>query len=1096
MPTDRETAVLEAGVQAFVAFLPGTVYAAVAPLEVSGAATREPVPFAKRDSLKFRPYREGEAWGQKWDSAWFRVRGAVPREWKGKTVVASIKFGGEACVFSAEGVPVQGLTSGDAWGHVIRRDRFPVAAPARGGERVDLWVEAAANGLFGVFRDSHPNPERAYDEHYEAKVESVRLCVFDEEAWRLCIEAETLLRLMKSLPERSPQRAMILHALARAADAWRFGAPNPAEVRPLLAPALKLAGGDGRGATTAVGHAHIDIAWLWRIRESIRKCARTFSSQLALIEKYPDYVFGASQPQLYAFVKEHYPGLFKRIQAAVKAGRWEPQGAMWVEADCNLAGGEALVRQILLGKKFYRDEFGVDVRNLWLPDVFGYSAALPQILAQAGVDTFLTQKMSWNQFNKFPHHTFIWRGLDGTGVLTHFPPENNYGSDLGPDKLRFAADNFEERGFLPEFLTLFGYGDGGGGPTAEQIEAGLLQRDMAGVPSVRLGAAQAMFDRLHERRDELKEWRGELYLELHRGTYTTQAANKRSNRLAELQLRRIEMLFAGLPPAAYPAAELDRAWKTVLKLQFHDIIPGSSIGAVYEDSRKDYAEVFAALDALEADALRKLADASPAGSAGMKKRRTAAHIAALQNSMSAGASCLECGNKERLPLSNLRGAQTLSLANTLSQAFRGAVFIPGCTAAALRTPQGGIVPLQHTQDGAWAALELPGLSCTAFTADGRTPKAARISSNAAVHPAYETAAPGGALKRGLKHRATPANERVLENALVRYEFDRGGRLVRAFDKETGREAMRPGDAGNVLSLYQDWPNYWDAWDIEQQAERQRIADARLLDFRPGGNGPAMQTLELEWAVGESRLTQEVRLAANSKRLDFVTKADWRESRKLLRVAFPVDVEAAEASFEVQFGVYKRPTHRNTSWDAARFEVCAHRFADLSEADYGVALLNDCKYGCKVEGRTLELSLLRAPFYPDPKADRGAHIFTYSLLPHAGRLEDSEVMAQAHALNQPPVVAAGALKWALPLEVTGGGVLVEAVKRAESGKGWIVRLYEPRGVRAACEVRTRSPKTKLAAAGIMEEARENVPLAKGAATLRFRPFEIKTLLVTE
>ncbi len=1028
MPTDRETAILEAQVQAFVAFLPDTLHPEFAPLELCGAVTQEPVPFARKDSLHFRPYGEGDTWGRKWDSAWFRVRGTVPRAWKGRTVVARLKFGGEACVFSDEGVPVQGLTSGDAWGHTVRRDRFPIAKPARGGETVDIWIEAAANGLFGVFRDSHPNPERAYDEHYEAKIETVRLCVFDEEAWHLWVEADLLLRLMKSLPARDPQRALILNALVRAADAWRFGAPNAAAVRPLLAPVLALKGGGGRCATVAVGHAHIDLAWLWRIRESIRKCARTFSSQLALIGEYPDYVFGASQPQLHAFVKEHYPALFERIRGAVKAGRWEPQGAMWVEADCNLAGGEALVRQILYGKKFWRDEFGVDVRNLWLPDVFGYSAALPQILLQAGVDTFLTQKMSWNQFNKFPHHTFIWRGLDGTGILTHFPPENSYSSDLGPDKLRFAAENFEERGFLPEFLTLFGYGDGGGGPTAEQIEAGLLQRSMAGAPSVRFGSAQEMFDRLHERRDELQEWRGELYLELHRGTYTSQAANKRCNRLAELQLRRIEMLFSGLPPAVYPAAELERIWKVALKLQFHDIIPGSSIGAVYEDSRKEYAEIFRSMAFLEASALQKLV-----------------------------------GDEE---------TDSVSLVNTLSQPFRGAVFLPGCTAAALRGPGGAAVPLQRTEGGAWAALELPGLSSAAYSALAKAPKT--------VKPAPPARRAG----------------RVLENALVRYEFDRGGRLVRAFDKEAAHEAMRSGDRGNVITLYQDWPNYWDAWDIEQQAARQPLGEARLLEFRRGEDGPAVQSLLLEWAVGESRLTQEVRLAANSKRLDFVTRAEWRECRKLLRVGFDVDVEAAEAAFEVQYGVYKRPTHRNTSWDAARFEVCAHRFADLSEADYGVALLNDCKYGCTVAGRTLGLSLLRAPFYPDPDADRGEHLFTYSLLPHAGRLEDSGVMAEAHALNQPPVVAEGVLGWAPPLEVTGGGVLVEAVKRAESGKGWIVRLYEPRGIRSTCGIRTRSPKAKVSVAGIMEDERESVPLAKGAATFKFRPFEIKTLLVTE
>lgn len=1029
---DRQTDFYKKHIERFLNYLPELFYSAFVPLEVMGTTAADPIPFAKLNGCKFRKMHEGEVWGNRWESGWFKLSGTVPRDWTGKTVVARLNFRGEACVFSAAGEPLQGLTDGSVYTWATHlRERFPLASPCKGGEKVELLVEAAANGIFGIFRDDDPVPGRDYREDYVGKLECVRLCVFEEEIWRLYIEARQLHSLMTSLPERDPQRAQILHALVKAANAFRPLAPNPVEARRLLAPVLAATADSTRLATTAVGHAHIDTAWLWPMRETVRKCGRTFSSQLRLIERYPGYVFGASQAQLYQFVKDHYPSLYKRIQRAVADQRWEVQGAMWVEADCNIPSGESLVRQVLYGKKFFKQEFGVDVRNLWLPDVFGYSAALPQILRLAGVDTFLTQKLSWSQFNPFPHHTFIWKGLDGTGILTHFPPENTYNSNMEAGSLRRAAENFRENGYLPEFMTLFGIGDGGGGPLEEHLEAGRLMQNLAGVPRVTFGPAQAMFDRLKEHEAELPSWEGELYLELHRGTYTTQARNKRQNRRLEQHLRRVEILYAALPLADYPAAALERLWKTVLTNQFHDIIPGSSIGQVYVDSQREYAQVEAELRDLEAAALKRLAVA-PA-------------------------------KKEK--------AEQISFVNTLSHSFQGLVHVPGLASGSLEGPDGVRHPLQPAAEGgSWAAVSLPGLASVPF----------RVVSGPAP------AKPAKSKRRGA----------VLENGLIRYEFSDEGLLVRAFDKETNREVMRKGEAGNRLSLYQDWPHNWDAWDVDITYEQQLVAHAQLTGMEVVEAGPVAQAVKLTWLAGESPVTQTVRLGANSRRLDFVTRVEWKECRKMLRVAFPVDVTASEATYEVQFGAIRRPTHRNTSWDWARFETCGHRFADLSDQQYGVALLNDSKYGYKVFGRTLDLNLLRSPYSPDPTADRGEQLFTYSLLPHTGRFEDSNVLAEAHALNQPVLVADGNVAFRMPVELLPEGVLVETVKKAESEKSWVVRFYEPRGFSASCRLRAPEDAIKIWEAGIIENPLAVVPLREDEAVLHFRPFEIKTILIRQ
>jgi alpha-mannosidase len=1028
--TSKEVRFYEQRIPRLIDYLPNYMYPKSVALGIEGVTDPEPIPFKALSKPRFKPMAEGQTWGKDWDSAWFRLHGRVPRDWAGKTVVARLNFGGEACVFSARGEPLQGLTEGSVFGHATR-ERYPLFSPCKGGEKVNLLVEAAVNSLFGIHRDPHPVPDKPYSEGKQARIECVRLCVFDEEMFHLWLDATVLYRLMNALPEREPQRAQLLHALTKAVDAFRYDTPNPGELRAILAPHLRRKGDETLLATTAVGHAHIDTGWLWPVRESIRKCARTFSSQLRLIEEYPGYVFGASAAQHYQFVKDHYPALYEGIRKAVADGSWEVQGATWVEADNNVPSGESLVRQILYGKLFFRDEFGVEVRNLWLPDVFGYSAALPQILRKAGVDFFLTQKISWSQFNRFPHHTFLWRGIDGTEILTHFPPEDNYNAGLEPDRLRYAAENFEERGFLPEFLTLFGIGDGGGGPTQEQVERGLRMRDLAGCPRLCFGKAQDALDRLQAHARELAVWNGELYLELHRGTLTTQARNKRLNRLVELHFRRTEMLWSCLPPSRYPQAELEQLWKTFLTNQFHDIIPGSSIREVYETSRREHEEVLAALDKLDERAVKLLR--------GSASRKT----------------------------------PTVTVFNPLSHAFRGAFQLPGVKGTALKTADGQLLPVQPDgSGGGWVAAELPGLSCRRFS----------VISESAPPPARSASA----VSSGAAH--------VLENGLVRYEFDSQGRLARAFDKETGREVMRPNELGNVLSLYEDWPANWDAWDVDISYEQQLRETARLVSARISAAGPSLAALSFEFQVGKSSIRQEVRLPSNSRRLDFVTHVDWRECRKMLRVSFAVDVMAAEASYEIQFGAYRRPTHRNTTWDMAKFEVCGHRFVDLSDEGRGVALLNDCKYGHKVRENVLDTNLLRSTFHPDPTADRAAHDLTYSLLPHSGRLEDSSVVAEAHALNQPPLVFDGKVSAKLPCTVLGKGVVLDALKKAEREDAWVVRLYEPVGREAECELRLSDASAQLWEAGIMEDAQRQVPTENGSAGLLFRPFELKTLLI--
>jgi alpha-mannosidase len=985
--------------------------------------------FEQRTAGQFQPISRGMPWGKDWQRAWFHMKGTVPAAWKNKTVAVRINLGGEALIFDKNGVPRYGLSVHSLWaGHDFRRDRYIITSPADGGENVELWLEASAGQLFGLqlHVDKGDQVPKQFGK-YEAKLNETVLAVFRQDIWHLYLDFRVLNEQMHALPENSVRRLRILHTLNRAIDGFNGSEFNVCKTRQILQELLHQKNTASDLSTAAIGHAHLDTAWLWPVDESIRKCARTFANQLDLMDRYPGYKFGASQAQHYAFVKQYYPGLYSRIKEKVKQGRWEIQGGMWVEADNNLIGGESMVRQILHGKNFFKEEFGIDINNHWLPDVFGYSAALPQIMKKSGLDYFVTQKLSWNQFNRLPHHTFRWRGIDGTEVITHFPPEDDYNSELLPSKLMEARDNFTENYYLDEFLTLFGIGNGGGGPTEEIIETGLRLKNMEGVPGVKFTFAQEFLERLEDKRNQLPVWVGELYMEGHRGTYTTHAENKKMNRRMEHYLRELEILYASLPLTEYPSAELDAMWKTLLLNQFHDIIPGTSITPVYHETHRQYTELLTRYTRLKEHALRQMLE----------------------------------------PRNN-----SVSLINTLSYTYTRPVKLPPhWSGYEIVTQQGTEVHQQQENGCPIIQLSIPPLSVVTLI-KGKT----------------KTQPPPSSFQKSL----------VLENELICYEFSERGTISRIFDRENQREVLPAGTEGNQIILYEDRPADWDAWDIDIYYENQHLQQARLETYETVANGPVRQGIEFHYTIGNSSISQNVYLDAHSKRLDFKTCVNWNEDHKLLRVSFPLNVRSDTATYEIQYGHVKRSTHRNTGWEMAKFEAVGHRYADLSDRDYGAALLNDSKYGYKIHENEISLSLLRAPTMPDPHADRGRHTFTYCFLPHSGELIDSAVLSEAAQLNQPVICADGTngQNTRFPVSMDTEDIVMEVIKKAEKESALILRLYEPRGKEATANLTIANAEVLDAfESDLMENNQSKPTLKQGILTLHVTPFEIKTIKLT-
>ncbi|MDA8752945.1 glycosyl hydrolase-related protein, partial [Candidatus Marinimicrobia bacterium] len=665
-----------------------------------------------------------------------------------------------------------------------------------------------------------------------------------------------------------------------------------------------------------------------------------------------------------------------------------------------------------------KDEFDVEVDNLWLPDVFGYSAAMPQILKKSGVNYFLTQKMSWSQFNDFPHQTFNWRGIDGTEVLTHFPPENTYNSELDTEFLLPAQSTFKEKDKLDEFISLFGVGDGGGGPKPENIELGRRMANLENAPKVHFDTAVNFFDRLNGQKDKLDTWVGELYLELHRGTLTTHGLVKKQNRKLENKLRTVEMLWSCLPMDKYPLEKLDGLWKKVLLNQFHDIIPGSSINLVYQTTHKEYTEVHSGCDEL-LDAASKL-----------------------------------LFNQDK---------DSIVLVNTLSYRWKGLVLLPSSFEGySIVDEEGNDVLVHKSNEGYSIDVNLDGLSMNSFK------------------KAEEK-----------KLEVQSSSDFILENDFIKYEFDEKGALISAYDKEANKEAMK--EPGNVFSLYEDIPNNWDAWDIDFFYRDALIETGAVESIKLSSSSKILKQLEISLSIGNSKIQQVISLSSHSKRLDFKTNVHWNESHKMLRVHFPVAITSDQATFDIQYGYVKRNTHRNTSWDKAKFEVVGHKYADLSDHDYGVALLNDCKYGYMVLDNILDLNLLRSPSNPDPDADLGDHEFTYSFLPHNNDLIRSNVISEASCLNQKPLLFEGFTSTAqIPVKLSGRGVELTVLKKAEKEDAWVFRVVETHGRSSHGLLFIEGSITEC---DLIEWSELSEPQnIRGEMPLYLKPFEVKTFKV--
>ena len=971
------------------------IYSAAVALEVSWhPLSGEPIPPAAGLALDYDDYQVGTLWGPAWGTTWFRLRGRVPDAWAGRRVEARVDLGFdvnmtgfqcEALAYRPDGTPIKSLNPRNQW--------LPIADPAEGGEEVEFFLEAASNPVLLDYVPFQPTMEGDVETSSPEPLYRTRLmelAVFDEEVFELSQDLDVLLELQAELPDTSPRRMRILQGLDDALDLLDLQriSQTAAEARAALLPLLAAPAEASAHRIAAIGHAHIDSAWLWPVRETIRKVARTVSSMTELLDEEPEFLYGMSSAQQYAWLKEHRPEVYARVKEAVAGGRFLPIGGMWVESDTVMPTGESLVRQFSYGQRFFESEFGVRSRGVWLPDSFGYSPALPQLIRRAGFEWFFTQKISWNQRNVFPHHSFSWEGIDGSRVFTHFPSMDTYNSQLSGMEVAKAARQFREARVASSSIAPVGWGDGGGGTTREMVGRARRLRSLEGSARVEWQHPDEFFAQAQAELTAPPVWVGELYLELHRGTLTSQHLTKATHRRAEQAVLAAELWAATAAVrrgADYPYEALDALWKTVLLHEFHDILPGTSIAWVHREAVAELSRVVEEAEALADEARRALA-----------------------------------GEGERL-----------------------LVFSPVSVA--------GPAPL-----GA-AELVAPSRAVVLAESDG----------------GFE-----------------------LTNDLVRVRVSAEGLIVSAVDLATGRDAIAPGYAANLLQLHQDFPNMWDAWDIDR-FYRNRVQDLRETSTLSADVVEGRAEVTVERSFSSSSVRQVLSLAPGERTLRIETTVDWHETEKLLKLAFPLDVMAAHTEAETQFGYQARVTHTNTSWEAAKFETSMHRFVLVREPGFGVALINDSVYGYDTSREvgengvttTVRLSLLRAPRFPDPETDHGTHRIVTGLVIGA---DPAIATAEGIALNAPVALVRGAGEVEPLVGVEGEGIVVSAVKLADDRSGdLIVRVYEALGRRARGRLVVNLAHLEVREVSVIEDELDD---ARTGVELGLTPFEVRTLRI--
>lgn len=986
------------------------------------------------------PFGDNDLWGYREQYCWFKHTVKIPDSFKGKKVIYEItpfpdcdwNSSAQQFIFFVNGVQVQGGDHNHTF--IFLNDC------AEGGEEYEIALSAYFD-----------------DNEYKGQTKlCARLKVYHEDVNALYWDLTSLLELVNVYSADDMPRVEIVKEMNEACNLLELCTSDEAVFRASVKAAREyldrhVFGADNDVTVRAIGHTHIDTAWRWRLRQTKDKAGRSFATVLNFMKEYPEYKFMSPQAQLYEYVKQEHPQVYAGIKEAVKQGQWEAEGSMWVESDTNVISGESLARQFMFGKRFFREEFGKDNKIMWLPDVFGYSGALPQIMKLADIDYFMTTKISWNEYNRFPYDTFSWEGIDGTNVLAHFEPStdnddgNNfnttYNAEIDPRMAVYSWKRYSNKDLNKDILCSFGHGDGGGGPTRGMLERiRRMEKGIPGCPKVKQEFARDFFDRLAQEvsgSPRLPKWRGELYLEYHRGTLTSQARNKKYNRKSEFLLHDTETLCETahlLTGEAYPTENINEDWKLVLLNQFHDIIPGSSIYPVYEDSKEQYEQVLSDGKAMTNAAMSSLA----------------ANIGVNENSV--------------------------IVFNTFGQARTDIAFADLPLNGDVTVFDGDEpLPTQRTHDGRvlFLAENVPAKGYKVFTV-----KQGSFGNFGEVDADTESA----------------------ENSFWFLRFDGDMNISSLYFKESGREVAE-GKTLNRLTAYEDRPHQYEAWDIKCYYDQKSWDISDVQSAAVIEKGAVRTVVEVVRKFNASLIRQFFIFYDHTARIDVAYDIDWKEKNIAIKADYPVDVNASRATFDIQFGNLERTTTNNTLADFAQFESCGHKWADLSDNGFGLAVLNDCKYGWTIKDGHIRPTLLRSATSPNWAQDRERHAFTYAIYPHAGAVNTSATVQEAYSVNLPLLtVFSEAHEGKLPAEYSlvsadKNDIIIETVKKAEDSDALILRVFETWNKKTDTVLTFADSIKSAKICNLLEEKDEDIAFGEKEISLSFRPFEIKTLKIT-
>ena len=966
----------------------------------------------------------GDRWQATLDTTrYFEKEFIVPESFEGRKIYLTIDFGGEA-IIRINGKIYGAVSSREASGWVHRTDIL-FHEELKAGDKLFIQVENAVDsgGYFNhAFPDKKPITytmntacfriinEAAEDINYDI------CCAFD--VYEVTEDEYVAKRIYNAVDNA-------IHKLDFDFGKKRYYESIP-EAKKCLWEELGKINYATPGNVILSGHSHLDVAWLWTVKEIHRKCARTFSNNASLMKKYPDFKFTQSQAAVYSFVKDYYPEVYEDVKKFVKNGQWEITGNTWVEADTNIASGESLIRQLLYGREFFMKEFGISSDIYWLPDCFGFTAALPQVIKKSGMKYFLTSKLQYNDTNEFPLSVFRWRSHSGDEVLSYMQ-KVHYEGDADADYIKRTRKTNRQNDLVDASMGMYGYGDGGGGCTFDMVEKVRRFQKIPGLPQVQMGQAKDFFTAVEKDIDSLPVWDGEMYYENHRGTFTSQAFVKKNNRHGEYLLRNAEML--SLLAGTYDKERLERVWKLLLTNQFHDILPGTSIEEVFINTREEYELMNKEGNEIVNDALRLLSEKA----------------ASSENSI--------------VVWNLLPFAVTNTVKAEIPEGFCGVKDSDGNSMQAVKN--GNFLE--------FTAVNVPPMGYKVFTLTENNETVSLVQ----------------------------ADRYTLENKYIRARLDENGNLTELTNKKTGKNILS--GTGNLLSVSHDKPIHESAWNLENDYKMKMwyLTEADSVELVE--NTPVKAVIRTVRSFNKSVITQDITLTSESQTLIFDTTVDWHETEKVLKAEFPLDIRSRIATYEIAHGALERPTYANNSYEKAMFECCAHKWADLSQGDTGMSIINDCKYGYDIDNNTMRITLMRAPILPDATADKGISTFRYGAYVHESRWNDADTVKEAFMENIPLKAvycskANGTESEFSYITLSDSRVMIDAVKQAQDGNGIIIRVYETSAHSGEVTLTLPCNASEITECNMMETDENAVDFDKNAFTFTIKPFEVKSFRI--